>query len=195
MILTFHLGPHRKQMAQKPPVPASAPPIPAPPVLNATIQSPTVAHVPPPVPPPPPPVLFIPDSDLAAWKPYAAVAMKMPAKATDIDTIILHLSSPFRSLQLEGLVNLQKYLTAVHNRRSLVVPASALPQVIAALHNLCRDELLRGGEESIWTFESLIAKEDGRRRDLLADHLAERKDGMLERVSFVLQLMIVTRPE
>ena len=122
--------------------------------------------------------------------------MKAPVKAMDIDTIALHMMSPFRSLQFEGLLNMQKYLTALSNGRPLPLPASTLPSIMKALEQLCQNDSVfkAAQEEHFWTFESLLAAEDVRRRDVLVDHL-ERKEALLEQISLTLQLLAVTRPE
>lgn len=167
---------------------------PAPQSLNVPIPTPNPPEPPIPSAPVEPPLLFIPDSDLLAWKPYAAATMKAPSKAMDIDSIVLHMLSPFRSLQLEGLLNLQKYLTATHNSRILNLPASSLAPIINALEKLCSHEIMTARKIDAWTFESLLAEEDQRRRDCLADH-SDKRDGIIEQVSLTLQLLIVTRPE
>ncbi len=197
IVINF-VGPHKKQQQlqqmqqQKSSAQALAQSIPT----ALPIQSPTPAAAPPSVAAPQaPPVLFIPDSELLAWKPYAAVAMKAPAKAMDIDSIILNLTSPFRSLQFDGLLALQKYLTSVHNNRILNLPTSSLPSLIKAFEQLCSsdsDFKNAAGKEYFWTFESLLAAEDVKRRDLLIDHL-EKKTVLIEQVSLTLQLLIATR--
>lgn len=196
LIFLQFLGPHKKQMQK--PAPSQMPPhSQQPPSVSsqpAAANTPASTPALSPVVQQAPLVLFISDSNPLAWKPFAAVAMKPPMKPVDLDSIALRLLSPFKTLQLDGFLQLQSFLTATENGRFLKFPSSMLPTIIRAFEQLCPISKLSSADETNWTFESLMAAEDSRRRDLLIDHL-DKKNAILEQISLTLQLLTVTRPE
>lgn len=197
---TYFLGPTltvaAPQVPNPPPastqLPASQPSIQVPknPAMSIPPPPPSV-----PQPQPAPPVLFIPDSDLAAWKPYASTLCTLPVNVMDIDTITLFLGNPSFALRFEGLLMLHKLLTLpINNSKQNALPATAIPSLISSLESIwssCR----RDEECDSWTFESLLAAEDLRKRDLMADHNPKQELLLLQQVSLSLRLLVVTRPE